>query len=189
MANRALLSGRDLQAANGTVERLRDANIDGTTERGAQLLISSNALREKSPDQRAKIADVPRQNIGAWQFPNERAAEVPCVKASETRSAPCQINFSSSRARLQWMLHSRRKIIYRFTTRNRAKGKRCCSLHRRGGGGGEAGRPRLQLLIQWRQCSSSTPQQRVACVWRRRSQNVCRQWLTSKAFVLGCLRL
>ncbi len=42
--------------------------------------------------------------------------------------------FSSSRARLERMLHSRRKIIYRFTTRNRTKGKRCCSLHRRGGG-------------------------------------------------------
>ena len=42
--------------------------------------------------------------------------------------------FFSSRARLERMLHTRRKIIYRFTTRNRAKGKRCCSLHRRGGG-------------------------------------------------------
>ncbi len=39
---------------------------------------------------------------------------------------------SSSRARLERMLHSG-KIIYRFTTRNRTKGKHCCSLHRRGG--------------------------------------------------------
>ena len=157
MANRALLSGRYLQAANGTVERLRDANIDGTTERGAQLLISSNALREKSPDQRAKITDVPRQNIGAWQFPNERAAEVPRVKASETRSAPCQINFLLPARALSGCctLDEKSFTDSQHGTVRKGNAVAVCIA------GGEGGRQVLQLLIQWRQCSSSTPQQQV----------------------------
>jgi hypothetical protein len=69
---------------------------------------------------------------------NFQMKELQVYRVSKQVNEKCTVpnKVSSSRARLQRMLHSRRKIIYRFTTRNRTKGKHCCSLHRRGGGGG-----------------------------------------------------